>query len=307
MTNKAAMKSNLLLLLATFIWGTAFVAQSTGMEHVGPFTFGTVRFLLGCVVLLPVIYFRDRAEGKRFTLFGTAEPGERKALVKAGVLCGVILSIASGMQQIGMLYTTVGKAGFLTTLYVVLVPVLGLFLGKRVRHVVWLAVAVALIGAYLLCMTPGGLTVNPGDVCMMICALFFSFHILFIDRYALHVDSLRFSSLQFLVCSIINAVMMCLFETPNIAAIGNAWLSILYTGALSCGVAYTLQVVAQKNIHPVVATLLFAMESVFAVLSGWAILGETLTFREGIGCALVFGAVILAQLPERKKAKQPAE
>lgn len=299
---KQTIHSNLMLLLATFIWGTAFVAQSTGMEHIGPFTFNVIRFFIGALVLLPVILLRDRAAGKRFTLFGTDDPQEKRALLRAGLLCGLILCFASGFQQIGVKYTTVGKSGFLTTLYVVLVPLFGLFAGKRVRPVVWLAVAAALIGAYLLCVSES-LPINIGDVCVIICAVFFSFHILFIDRYAAQVDSLRFSALQFLVCSVATSVFMLLFETPAAENIAAAWGSLLYTGVLSCGVAFTLQVVAQKHIHPVVATLLFAMESVFAVLSGWLLLDETLTLREGLGCVLVFASVILAQLPEKKKAE----
>lgn len=291
-------KNPAMLTLAAFIWGSAFVAQSVGMDYVGPLTFNCVRSLVGALVLVPCIFLLERlkshAERER-------EAGmDRRILLAGGISCGVILCLATNLQQIGILYTSVGKAGFLTALYIVIVPVLGMFLGRRCGWRVWLGVLIALAGFYLLCMK-GGFSLEKGDVYLLVCALLFSFHILVIDHFSPVVDGVKMSCIQFFTCGILSGVAMLVAETPRAEHIFAAWMPILYAGVLSSGVAYTLQIVGQKNYNPTVATLLLSLESVFSVLTGWVVLGETLSARELFGCVLIFVAVVLAQLPKREK------
>ena len=289
------MKNNILLVLTALIWGCAFVAQSVGMDFVGPFTFNMARFLIGAIVLLPVIWFMDR---QRKT---SAEKGAgQKTLIIGGICCGIALAVASTLQQWGILFTTVGKAGFITAMYIVIVPLLGIFIGKKVRPLIIGCVAIAVVGFYFLCMTES-LRLGLGDFLVLLCAIAFSIHILVIDHFSPKVDGVKMSAIQFLTAAIISAVPTLLWEQPVFTEILQAWQPVLYAGVMSCGVAYTLQIIAQKNADPTVASLLLSLESVFSVLAGWVLLGQGLSLKEMFGCVLIFCAIILAQLPEKKK------
>ena len=296
------LKNSLLLLLTSFIWGVAFVAQSVGGEAVGCFTFNGVRSLIGALVLIPVIFILDKQKKKELEEEKFLEQrGDGKTLLFGGICCGVMLCIASNFQQFGISFTTVGKAGFITAMYILIVPILGLFMKKKVGRKVWLGVVLATIGLYMLCMTSEEFSLSKGDFLVLICAGFFSLHILIIDYFSPKVDGVRLSCIQFLVCGIISTVIAFVFENPSMGAILSGWLPILYAGVLSCGVAYTLQIVGQKNMDPTVASLILSLESVFSVLAGWVILNQTLSMRELFGCVLMFLAIILAQLPEKSK------
>lgn len=293
------MKSNLMLVVTALIWGSAFVAQSVGMDYLGPFTFNSVRCFLGGFILLPVIKLFDMQKKN-----GTENDAERKnprTLLIGGICCGIALAVASSLQQLGIVYTTAGKAGFITALYILIVPVMGLLLKKKVGIKTWIGVVLAVGGMYFLCITDG-FSISGGDFLVFLCAIVFAVHIMVIDHFSPRVDGVKMSCIQFFVCGILCAIPMFLFERPDPAQILAAWMPLCYAGFLSCGVAYTLQIVAQKNTNPTVASLLMSLESVFAVLTGWIILGERLTPREFAGCALMFAAIILAQLPEKKKA-----
>ena len=287
-----------MLVLTALIWGAAFVAQSVGNEYVGPFTFNSVRSLLGGAVLLPLIPLLGRLSGNRRE--GDA-PFDQKNLWVGGVLCGVILGLASSLQQWALQYAGVGKAGFITALYIVIVPVLGVFFHRRPGAKVWLAVAVALAGLYLLCWS-GGSALGPGEWLLFGCSALFSIHILVIDHFSPLVDGVKLSCVQFFVAGVFCAVPSLLFEAPTLAGVLAAGWPIVYAGVFSCGVAYTLQVVAQKHVEPTLASLTLSLESVFSVLAGWLVLRQALTARELAGCCLVFCAIVLAQLPARKKA-----
>ena len=285
------LRANLMLLTTALIWGVAFAAQSVGMDYIGPFTFNCVRSLLGGLVLLPCIFLLDRLDGGKAA-------AQKKWPVLGGVCCGVVLAVASSLQQIGIAHTSVGKAGFITALYIVIVPLLGLLGGKRVGGRIWAAVALAVAGMYLLCITES-FTIGLGDLLVLLCAFCFSIHILVIDHFSPNVDGVRMSCIQFFTAGILCGVPMLLFESPNLTDICAAWAPIAYAGIMSCGVAYTLQVVAQKHTDPTVASLLLSLESVISVLAGWVLLGQALSPRELTGCALSFCAIILAQLPDR--------
>lgn len=306
------MKNNILLVLTALIWGCAFVAQSVGMDYVGPFTFNTARFLIGAIVLLPVIWFMDRQRAKEQNAEGVSrinpdtdgaaknDPADRKTVIIGGICCGTALAVASTLQQWGILFTTVGKAGFITAMYIVIVPLLGVFIGKKVRPLIIGCVAIAVVGFYFLCMTES-LRLGLGDFLVLLCAIAFSIHILVIDHFSPKVDGVKMSAIQFLTAAIISAVPTLLWEQPVFTEILQAWQPVLYAGVMSCGVAYTLQIIAQKNADPTVASLLLSLESVFSVLAGWVLLGQGLSLKELFGCVLIFCAIILAQLPEKKK------
>lgn len=293
------LKNSLLLLLTATIWGVAFVAQSVGMDYVGGFTFNMARSLIGSAVLLPVIWFMGRNSSKK------AEEAQgsssRKDLLWGGLACGILMCLASNFQQFGIKYTTVGKAGFITACYIVLVPILGLFLKKKCSPFIWLAVAMSVAGLYLLCITDG-FSIGKGDILVLICAVLFSFHILVIDYYSPKVDGVKLSCIQFLVCGILSGIPALIFEKPEMCAVLTAWQPILYAGVMSCGVAYTLQIIGQKNMNPTVASLILSLESCISVLAGWVILGQQLSAREITGCVIMFAAIILAQLPQKEKA-----
>ncbi len=287
--------SSLMLIVAALIWGTAFVAQRKGMEYAGPLAFNGVRTLIGSLVLLPVAL-----------IFRPAKAANLRKTLLAGLLCGLCLFMATNLQQIGLTSTEAGKAGFITTFYIILVPVLGLFLRKKTGAVTWLAVAVALGGLFFLCVKPGEVRIAPGDLLVLGCAFFFAVQILVIDFFVQEVDGVLLSCVQFAVDGILSLIAAFLFEKPDFPALFRGWIPLLYTGILSCGVAYTLQILGQKNLHPTVASLLMSLESAFAVLGGWLILHERLTRRELLGCALMLAAVLLVQLAPAKKEKPPA-
>lgn len=294
---RKAFVSSLLLTLAAFIWGTAFVAQSAGLELIGNFTFLCLRSCLAVVVLTPVSWYIFRSNRRKV---GEGEHGENKTfiskrLVLGGILCGGAVCLASLVQQYGIIYSSVGKSGFLTTLYILIVPVLGLIFKRRVKPVLWLCIAIATCGMYFLCVTESG-SVGIGDVLLVMCAFLFAVQIMIVDYFVQTVDGVRLSLVQFGVSAVISAIGMFAFESPDPVAIGQAWLPIFYAGVLSSGIAFTLQIVAQKNLNPTVASLLMSLESVFAALAG-AFFGERLLGREIFGCALVFLAIIIAQLP----------
>lgn len=321
------LKYNFMLMLAALIWGSAFVAQSVGMDYIGPFTFNAVRSFLGSLVLLPVIWFMDRQKRGETSASGqsagkeeqnttfvekeesdftstekTAKKEERKTLIKAGICCGILLTISTSLQQIGLVYTSAGKAGFITALYILIVPILGLFVKKKVGIKTWFGVALAVVGMYLLCIT-SGFSIAYGDFLVLLCAVSFSFHILTVDYFSPKVDGVKLSCIQFFVCGVLSVIPM-LTEQPQISQIMAAWMPIAYAGILSSGVAYTLQIITQKHLNPTVASLLMSLESVFAVLTGWIILHERLSAREMVGCILMFAAIILAQLPQKKSEKE---
>lgn len=292
------LRHSLLLLLTALIWGVAFVAQSVGMDYVGPFTFTASRSLIGAVVLLPVIWFRTRKETAVRTEQKRPEvyKHKKRILLVGGIVCGVFLCIATNLQQIGLQYSTVGKSGFVTAMYIVLVPILGIFLHKGIDIRKVISVVLAVCGLYLLCMTGGNFSIGKGDIFTILCALAFSLQILSVDHFAPKVDCVKLASLQFLVCGICSCVPMLLFEHPHFVQLAAAWMPILYAGILSNGVAYTLQIVAQKGLNPTVASLIMSLESVISVLAGWIILHQTLTKRELVGCVFMFAAIIIVQL-----------
>ena len=291
------LKNSLILLLTATIWGVAFVAQSVGMDYVGGFTFNAVRSIIGSIVLLPVILFLDRQKTPAVRTEEEKKSGQ-KTLLMGGIACGICLCLASNFQQFGIKYTTVGKAGFITACYIVIVPILGLFLKKKCSPYIWGAVVMALIGLYLLCITDG-FSIGKGDILVMICAVLFSLHILVIDYFSPKVDGVKMSCIQFLVCGILSGIPALIFENPQISSILAAWKPILYAGVMSCGVAYTLQIVGQKNMNPTVASLILSLESCISVLAGWIILGQSMSRKEILGCVIMFAAIILAQLPEK--------
>ena len=342
---KTSLRNPLLLLLTAVIWGVAFVAQSVGMDYVGPFTFNFVRSTIGGFVLIPCIFLLDRIRGgsssgevspgkatSEKVTFGKVTSGKvtsgnsgsvsvedtagegrgsepesvavqytwrQKELFVGGICCGVALFVASNLQQFGIKYTTVGKAGFITALYIVIVPLLGIFLKKTVGLRVWISVVLAVAGLYLLCITDG-FSISGGDFLVLLCALCFSVHILVIDYFSPRVDGVRMSCIQFLVCGLLSGVGMLFTEHFDLSAVLQAWMPILYAGVMSCGVAYTLQIVGQKGMNPTVASLILSLESVVSVLAGWLILGQKLSPRELSGCVLMFAAIILAQCPRKQ-------
>lgn len=291
---KQQIKSSLILLLTATIWGVAFVAQSVGMEYIGPFTFNAIRCVLGGLVLIPVILVLKK---KKETGAENQEKEDKKTLWTGGIACGVILCIASNLQQFGIMEASVGKSGFFTALYIVMIPVIGIFIGKRPGIKLWFCVALAVVGMYLLCMKDGSFTIERADIMLLLCALAFSFHILVVDYFSPKVDGVKMSCIQFFVCGVLSAVGMLFTETPDISNIQAAWLPLLYAGLLSCSVGYTLQIVGQKGINPVIASLIMSLESVISALAGWVILGQVLSPKEILGCVLMFVAIIITQIP----------
>lgn len=306
---KQTLKSTLLLLLTALIWGVAFVAQKDGMNYIGPFTYNGVRSLLGGAVLLPLLPLLDRLRSRS----GAFRKGSRRDILLGGVLCGAVLFIASNLQQLGIAMqdpgTNVGKAGFITACYTVIVPVMSLFLRKKPPLLVWIGVGVAVVGFFFLCLMDGltagvGLGLGRSDLMLLLCAVVFSVHILVVDRFSPLADGVRISCVQFFVCGALCLPFMFTLETPTLGSILDAWLPIAYAGVMSCGVAYTLQIVAQKGVHPAVASLLLSLESVFSVLAGYLLMpGSALSGWELLGCGLVFAAVLLVELAPAKKEK----
>ena len=292
-------------ILAAFIWGTAFVAQDLCADSIGTFAFNATRYFIAVLALLVVIAVSDKAKRKnRPTPTAEEKKAANKQLWLGGLCCGVALAIASNFQQAGLVAgTDAGKAGFITALYVVLVPVFGLFFKRKVSLPVWIAVVCSVVALYLLCIK-GDFSLAAGDLLILVCAVCFAVHILVIDHFTAYCDGVKLSCLQFLFAGIISAVCMFLFETVDFAAIWSCILPLLYVGIFSCGVGYTLQILAQKDSNPTVVTILLSLESVFAVIAGAIVLHQQMTAREYIGCVVMFVAVILAQIqfPEKKKA-----
>ncbi len=293
-----SLKSSLLLFLAAFIWGIAFVAQSVGMDYMGPLSFNGARFLMGGTVLLPVVFFRRKKKKEKGIV-----PADLKITITGGVCCGLALCSASLFQQYGIMYTTVGKAGFITTLYIILVPFFGIFLKKRITGRVWAGAVIAAAGMYLLCMSER-LALSKGDTLVFVCAVLFSVHILVIDYFSEKADGVELSCIQFFTAGVIGSIGALIFEQPTLQAMADGIIPLAYAGILSCGVAYTFQVIGQKDMDPTIASLILSMESVFSVLAGFIILNEELSKRELSGCILVFAAVILVQLPDKKHKKE---
>lgn len=305
MTQKTQFKGVFMLLLTAFIWGTSFVAQSVGIESVEAFTFNGIRTLMGACVLLPFILVRDKIAARKMT---DAELSNRKKLNKKtliyGSVLGVVLCAASNFQQFAFNYSTSGKIAFVTAFYMLFVPLFGLLFRKRIPLLTWVCVFFGFVGLYFLCINPENLgAINKGDILAFICSIIFAVHILLVERFAPDVDGIKLSCVQFAVSGTISCIMMFVFENPQIDTVAAAILPLLYSGVMSCGLAYTFQIVGQKYTEATVATLLMCMESVFGVLSGAVVLHESLSGREIIGCVIMFAAIILSQLSEAVTSK----
>ncbi|RUS47313.1 DMT family transporter [Cohnella sp. AR92] len=295
------LQSNLLLLLAACIWGFAFVAQREGMSHMGPFTFNAIRFMLGAASLLPLIYFLNKKKT------GKASRSEGKAELRrgtlGGVLAGLILFTGSSLQQIGLVYTTAGKAAFVTGLYIVIVPFLGLFLKQRLALNSVLGAIVAVVGLYLLCVT-NDLSLNRGDLYALAGAFFWSLHILLIDKLSQTADGLKLSLFQTVVCAVLSWIAALATETITLDGVSNVWIPLLYGGVCSVGIAYTLQIIGQRDAHPTQAAIILSTESVFAALGGFLILDEQLGVRGVLGCVFMLAGMLLPQLPSIRGLRQ---
>ena len=292
-------KQVILPLITSFIWGSSFVAQSLGAGKVGGFTFTAARSIPAVLVLgaLVLILRRVRHEEK-YT------PQQKKDLLEGGLVCGIFLTLGTNLQQFGIADTTAGKAGFITALYVVLVPLFGLFFRRKVSGPVWIAVVLSVVSLYLLCIK-GGFSLAPGDLLVLVCAVCFAVLILLIDHFTARCDGVKLSCLQFLFAAIWSTILALIFDTIDFHVLWECILPLLYVGVFSCGVGYTLQILAQKDSNPTVVTILLSLESVFAVIAGAIILHQQMSLREYIGCALMFIAVVLAQVQfPAKKAKQ---
>lgn len=291
------LRGSLILLIASVIWGFAFVAQSAGMNSVGPFTFQMSRMLLAALFLFPVaalIHLVKKRKG------GVPHGFLPLKLVGSAAISGVFLFIASSFQQVGMLYTSVGHAGFLTALYLLMIPLLGLFWGRKVSFKLWICIALALVGLWFLCMTSDGFAMGLGDILVLFAALFFSFQIMSLDLLSKKYDSVQYCAVQMLTAGLLSVIFAFIFETPTFEGIGAAAMPIAYAGIMSCGVAYTFQVVGQKHTHPTVASIIMSLEGVFAVLGGALMLSQVPSTYEFIGCGLMFAATVLSQLGEER-------
>ncbi len=305
MSSKNTVRGFILLFITVTIWGTAFVAQSVVTDYMGSFTFNMSRSVLGGLFLLPVIAFiqrRKSAESGNVQRSAESIKADRLMLLKGGVSCGICFFIASNLQQIGIKYTSVGKAGFITAMYIIFVPLFSIFLHKKAGIKLWISVVMSAVGLYFLSMAgKESFTIEKGDLLLILCAIGFTFHILVIDYFSDKVDGVKLSCAQFWTAAVLGLIMMFIFEDPSWHTILMAWKPICYAGIMSCGVAYTLQILAQKDLKPTVASLIMSLESVIAAIAGWAILGETMSGREIFGCVLMFAAIIIAQLPEKRK------
>ena len=311
-------KGNLLLLLTSFIWGSAFVAQSSGMDYVGPYTYNMARNVLAFLFLIPVIYVIGKKKGVTDDA-GSGTGIDEEASVEAnwksillpdwttlvgGIYCGLVMAVASSLQQIGITMTTAGKAGFITALYIILVPLMGVFIGKKIPRIIWFCVVLAMAGFYLLCVKEG-FSISKGVILVLFCSVGFSVHIMTIDHFTSKgVDGVKMACIQFAVAAIVMTPVMFALENPSVSGLLSAWMTIAYAGILSSGVGFTLQIVAQKDTDPTTATLIMSLESVFAAVSGCLFLNEVLLPKEILGCILVFVAVILAQVPLPVKSKE---
>ena len=297
---KSNLKGSLILGTAALIWGLAFVAQSDAADKVPPFLFNSLRSFIGALFLFGILMFRKLTAGQRIL---PAEPINRKRMILGGILCGTLLTISVNLQQVGITLYPAGAAaearsGFLTALYVVFVPIIAIFMGKKLQLPILVAILVATGGFYMLCLWDGIHNVYLSDLLVLLCAISFSFHILSVDHYSGFLNGMLLSMVQFLVCGILSGILSLATETAVLENILAAAFPILYTGVMSSGVAYTLQIYGQKYAEPAVASLSMSLESVFAALGGWLIAGNTLRLPEFVGCALVFAAIVLAQLPQ---------
>ncbi len=290
--SNSKIKADLILLLAAAIWGFAFVAQRMGMDYVGPFTYNGVRFSLGLLVLLPLLYNKLR-KGKK--LLNTGSSMERRKILIGSALTGLLLFAGVALQQLGLQTTTAGKAGFLTELYVVFVPVIGLFFGQRSNLFIWAGMLISVAGLYLLCITTG-FNLGTGDSLVLMCSFVFTFHVLFIGWLSPRMDSILLAVIQFSITAVLNLVVAFSIEAVSLAKVFQAWLPIAYGGILSVGVAYTLQIIAQKTAHPAYVSIILGLEAVFAVIGGMMLLGETMTMRMVGGCLLMLAGTVLVQL-----------
>lgn len=298
MKNKV-IRGEIFLIITAIIWGTSFVAQRVGMEYIGPFTFTATRFLIGTLSLVPIILLMSKLNGN---VDKEDKAGNNKDLLIGGFACGIALFFGISFQQVGLQYTTAGKAGFITALYIVLVPIFGLFLNKKVSKRVWFGLGLAVIGLYLLCVTEG-FSISKGDLIVLCGTVFWAIHILIIDHFAPKVDGLKMSFIQFFTAGILSIITALLTETIQISAIVSSAGPILYTGIVVVGIAYTFQIFGQKGANPTASAIILSMESVFAVLSGMILLREVMSAKEIIGCVLMFIAVILTQIEPSKEHK----
>ena len=295
---KRSVRANLLLTLTALIWGAAFVAQDVAADSLGSFTFNGLRMALAALAMLPVVAVLDRKARKAGQQCSWREmsPAQRRTLLTGGVCCGAMLALASAFQQMGIaMGTSAGKAGFITALYIVLVPLLGMLWGRRPAWLVWVAVLLSVGGLYLLCIGEG-FSIAPGDGLLILCALCFSGHILVVDHFSRRTDCVKMSCLQFATAAALCLGVAVFTEPIDAQTVVKCAVPLLYAGVLSGAVGYTLQIVAQKDTDPTVASLLMSLESVFAVLAGWVLLGDVLTLRETLGCVLMMGGIVLAQL-----------
>lgn len=284
------LRDSLMLLTAAFIWGTAFVAQSKGMDYVAPFTYNAVRTLIGGVVLIPMVFLFGQKSRRK------ASENNNKISFIGGIICGLVLFAASSFQQLGISLTSAGKAGFITALYVVIVPVISIIFGQKSSLKMWICVFTAIIGFYFLCIKEG-FRLSKGDLYVLICAVFYSVHIIVIDHFnSKGAEPVKMSCVQFFTAGSIMMICMFIFESPALSAVWAAKYTILYAGVMSCGVAYTLQIIGQKYTESAAAALIMSLESVFAALAGWIILSEPMSMKEFAGCILVFAAVVFSQL-----------
>lgn len=298
-------KGEVYLLLAALIWGSAFIFQKMGMDYIGPFLFGFFRFTLGALALLPVIWISGKINDRKQEKEETTSFRDKTLLVGA-LLCGLANFIAGSLQQVGIVYTTAGKAGFITSMDIVIVPIFLIFLKKKVAPATWLGVAIACFGLYLLCITEG-FTIQLGDGLVMGCAVAYSFQILLIDHYSERVDPVKLSCLQFLWAGILSGAVALFIETIDPRAIMDCAVPIIYVAILEVSVAFTLQVVGQKYTPPAIAAIIMSLEALFSAVCGALFLGETMTTKETVGCGLMLLAFIVAQIPEMKRGKTELE
>ena len=294
------MKSNILLLITAMIWGFAFVAQRSGMEYIGPFTFNTVRFTLGGISLIPLLLINKRRNFKSKLLLPLLS---NKILLKGGIIAGIILFFGASFQQGGMVYTTAGKAGFITGLYIILVPILGIIYKQSTSAVIWLGAIIALVGLYLLSVQEN-LSISLGDLLVLASAFFWALHVLVISRFSPKTDPIQLAFFQFMLCAFFSLIATVILETTTLQNIFDASIPILYAGVVSVGIAYTLQVVAQQKAHPSHAAIIMSLEAVFAVIGGWIVLDESIPLRGLIGCGLMLTGMIISQLAIGLKRKK---
>ncbi len=291
---KQRIKGSLILMLTAIVWGSGFVAQSAGREFIGANTFNGIRMLIGSFVLLPIVFYNIKVKK-------TVTKENRKTLIISGIICGVILCAASTIQTIGIGYTTSGKSGFITALYLIFVPIIGVLMGRKLSIQTILCALLALVGMYMLCMTEGFDSINFGDAITIISAILFAIHITVIDKVAGDIDAIAFSSIQFFVAGVINIVIMFMFEDPSMDVIKQCTIPILYSGLFACGIGYTLQPIGQKYAEPTTASIIMSLESVFALLFGVMILGDRPSVIEVIGSAIMLTAIILIQIPIKRR------